>query len=1566
MPAAVALPRAQGWGMSMSARSESPSVLLGASGAHSPHRKRALKRAFVKAGHFSAPGSSASSKARLLTRLVIRVHEGKDLLVSDLVTGTSDPVAFVWVASREAGFEGVNLSGTDPPIQRTDVKRHTVDPIWDSEMTFPLKVSALEDVAAGSIYIVARDQDDEDGEVHYDELGHLVIPLQSLMMEGQLQPKTRSVLLNARWWPLSPPKGTKKSSGSLKVSLGLFVGEDNPILTEGQSFEEAFRELRANGQQSTGTTARWRGVLETYRPKSPTDYADEWLSPRRRSRSPVRSAELPPPTTLSSSGGTFSLKPLITGRRGSHQNIGGFDLASPMARTAPPYQGSPGSETLDASDEEGFDTLEEPPLLHPIERVTSRKLAAMGAAATKGGISPLPLESPRRWRMAMLQSFDKLIVRGTEALALGELLALCQGASSSQAAQIITAARKVGSERSIASRRITLHLLSAMCRSTESGVMDAVGRAAPSILRYILARACDKETQSLRPSCCLCFSTVLLLAAPRCSAIDVMKIVAQVHPLVLDQTPNIRQTAGRLLECAVHPSTLPSRLRMFCPLRHPDEVRLVLSTLAGQGGCAPPKDIILLPNGELLLEFYGEDESQTFHAVALDMALPSGWQLANCPSDEVAREELARMRYAESVSTFSEPLLAALLEALDSRRSIGTRAHLLRAAGLLTNEGQGVVPAVTKGLPALLSRVIDVLSCDHRRCSIATAWREHEAAARLISELAQSEEGSLQQILTEWKFSLLKALRSTAARDTIKAVRDAACDAIRFLGEDASGDKVPYLRRNVRVPIAELRRQAMASGAHTNAGLGRGRRWQPLEHFEVATPFSTRDDGDRNDDCLNDDDINSAGEGPASHSRRGSVKSRKLGNAMMAVAAFKGAGKRADTGEPIAEDKPGDSDLGTCQGEDNLMSPHEEPASSKIARKYGHVAQAASSFRAAGLRARERNADLDDHREREVMPHEKNLLQAADLNGASHTSNEAGDIDTPSGARKGRNTLKNAAKIVSVLRGAAAQGGSNGLQDEGSGEEGESEIGAHGELADDNLLDEEKRETHDHAGQKFGSVTKAIYKLRSAGTRAKSNVGKESEGVNGLAVGDEVEEVEDEGESLLVQAARSAGDESLPTGHAHSFSRSKSAKLASASQVLSKMRAAGNRASRKLRTAASSADTPAGDADQNVSDNEISMESLVLDGVAGRNAGGDECLPVQSSAWGRDTVTPSVPDELQSAHESSPTCAMVSPEQLILERKRNLRRGSSSGSFERRKRPWPKDSEMSRSHDLQLMEGYDSSLAAAPSFTESTDPQTYYDAGDDFVSEQGWRGDQCIPDRLEAPDARSQAGHHVKSRPPSRLKMANKPTRRPSSTGSIQGLPIDAIRLLKEQAASLQVLQVSVDGLKLHLDSSDKVTARDPELFHPSPVTKSRASAVRRMAWKRILLLLKHGDAQAAFQAVLRVGTERALLKLLAHASDREGTARGYTDLCHTLSKIGMATRAELFSFLARMLPSPSLADHIIPWVYALVLGGGSKMLPRAVQEEVAESLHDLSAHPTDTGLLAARLIPYFRKTFPV
>ena len=37
------------------------------------------------------------------TRVAVKILEGKNLLVSDLLTGTSDPMALLWVGSCEEG-----------------------------------------------------------------------------------------------------------------------------------------------------------------------------------------------------------------------------------------------------------------------------------------------------------------------------------------------------------------------------------------------------------------------------------------------------------------------------------------------------------------------------------------------------------------------------------------------------------------------------------------------------------------------------------------------------------------------------------------------------------------------------------------------------------------------------------------------------------------------------------------------------------------------------------------------------------------------------------------------------------------------------------------------------------------------------------------------------------------------------------------------------------------------------------------------------------------------------------------------------------------------------------------------------------------------------------------------------------------------------------------------------------------------------------------------------------------------------------------------------------------------
>ncbi|CAN0068185.1 unnamed protein product, partial [Phaeothamnion confervicola] len=153
-------------------------------GEHGWHRKKALEPSFYRKDHFSSPfqpGLDGNIKRQ--TRLSLRLLEARNLLVSDLVTGTSDPVCFAWVGPKGETADPIDTGGR---VQRTAICRGTADPIWDEELVFPLVVDTVDDVMEGQINVVIRDQDDEDGDVHYHELGRVTIPLKAVLLDGKV------------------------------------------------------------------------------------------------------------------------------------------------------------------------------------------------------------------------------------------------------------------------------------------------------------------------------------------------------------------------------------------------------------------------------------------------------------------------------------------------------------------------------------------------------------------------------------------------------------------------------------------------------------------------------------------------------------------------------------------------------------------------------------------------------------------------------------------------------------------------------------------------------------------------------------------------------------------------------------------------------------------------------------------------------------------------------------------------------------------------------------------------------------------------------------------------------------------------------------------------------------------------------------------------------------------------------------------------------------------------------------------------------------------------------------
>jgi len=181
----------------------------------------------VAKDHFS---SGVTLSEPPFSRLVIRFLEGKDLLASDIETGKSDPVSFVWCGPIN---ETINLEEADFPesgILRTSVCRTTINPIWNEDVIFPLDVTEIKSFNEMKCLIYVRDEDPHpDSPTTYDELGMLELPFKDIISKGKAL--KNSIVISGTWYTLGKSPGMRKVDGQVKLTLSLiFSPEDDEVI----------------------------------------------------------------------------------------------------------------------------------------------------------------------------------------------------------------------------------------------------------------------------------------------------------------------------------------------------------------------------------------------------------------------------------------------------------------------------------------------------------------------------------------------------------------------------------------------------------------------------------------------------------------------------------------------------------------------------------------------------------------------------------------------------------------------------------------------------------------------------------------------------------------------------------------------------------------------------------------------------------------------------------------------------------------------------------------------------------------------------------------------------------------------------------------------------------------------------------------------------------------------------------------------------------------------------------------------------------------------------------------
>lgn len=188
-------------------------------------RKTGLKTRDVSKDHFSSGKNLNEPK---FSRLVVRMLEGAQLLASDISTGKSDPVCFLWLGpcAETPVVEKLASEDHDAMFAKTVVCPTTVDPIWNEDVVFELQVSDVNAMMDQKCVIFIRDEDiEEDGSKSYDELGMVEFSLKEIVSRGRALKS--SIVLPATWYTLKKSPGMRRIDGRVKLTISLiFTPED--------------------------------------------------------------------------------------------------------------------------------------------------------------------------------------------------------------------------------------------------------------------------------------------------------------------------------------------------------------------------------------------------------------------------------------------------------------------------------------------------------------------------------------------------------------------------------------------------------------------------------------------------------------------------------------------------------------------------------------------------------------------------------------------------------------------------------------------------------------------------------------------------------------------------------------------------------------------------------------------------------------------------------------------------------------------------------------------------------------------------------------------------------------------------------------------------------------------------------------------------------------------------------------------------------------------------------------------------------------------------------------------
>ena len=184
--------------------------------------KTGLKGRTVSKNHFSSSSQIKSNDSEL-SKIVITFLDGNNLLASDLNTGKSDPIGFVWCgyeSSSDSLPQWDDYNKLESGIILTNVCNTTCDPIWNEELTFPIEIPSIECINDIICRIAIRDEDvDSTGGKTYEDLGQVKIPLLDVITKGK--PLKNSYIMPPTKFILEKITGMHRVDGYIRLKIAL-------------------------------------------------------------------------------------------------------------------------------------------------------------------------------------------------------------------------------------------------------------------------------------------------------------------------------------------------------------------------------------------------------------------------------------------------------------------------------------------------------------------------------------------------------------------------------------------------------------------------------------------------------------------------------------------------------------------------------------------------------------------------------------------------------------------------------------------------------------------------------------------------------------------------------------------------------------------------------------------------------------------------------------------------------------------------------------------------------------------------------------------------------------------------------------------------------------------------------------------------------------------------------------------------------------------------------------------------------------------------------------------------